>query len=175
MTASESDRSGSDLDSSATEIPSIQRQPREEEISRTYANIPDTWSSIEELLGGKNNTSQDSITVQPVADSQFLGYEPVSLNYAPSEAQKSTNLEPQSKLISNNINNSYIQANSEPSAATTEEVPVTSEEPEPTDTKAEDETDNLELLAREIYHLLRQRLEVERERTGKYYSGRFNW
>jgi len=35
-----------------------------------------------------------------------------------------------------------------------------------------EESDKLERLAREIYHLLRQRLEIERERSGKYYRDR---
>ncbi|HIK14513.1 MAG TPA: hypothetical protein IGS53_04365 [Leptolyngbyaceae cyanobacterium M33_DOE_097] len=35
-----------------------------------------------------------------------------------------------------------------------------------------EESDKLERLAREIYHLLRQRLEIERERSGNYYRDR---
>ncbi|WP_226574899.1 hypothetical protein [Microseira wollei] len=35
--------------------------------------------------------------------------------------------------------------------------------------------DKLQKLTREVYHQLRQRLEIDRERQGGYYSGRVNW
>lgn len=41
---------------------------------------------------------------------------------------------------------------------------------------SEDEgVDNLEILAREIYSFIKQRLEIERERRGNNYSGRLPW
>lgn len=46
-----------------------------------------------------------------------------------------------------------------------------------TDTSTASKVDeqSFEILAREIYHILRQRLEVERERHGGYHSGRLPW
>ncbi|MDJ1184942.1 hypothetical protein, partial [Roseofilum casamattae] len=41
--------------------------------------------------------------------------------------------------------------------------------------KEEDKTDNVELLAREIYQLVRQRFQIEQERYGPSYSGRLPW
>ncbi|HEY9621011.1 MAG TPA: hypothetical protein V6C78_11615, partial [Crinalium sp.] len=38
--------------------------------------------------------------------------------------------------------------------------------------QSSEKTDKLDELAWEIYHLLRQRLQVEQERQGNYYSGR---
>ncbi|HAZ50099.1 MAG TPA: hypothetical protein DCZ55_38020, partial [Cyanobacteria bacterium UBA11371] len=35
--------------------------------------------------------------------------------------------------------------------------------------------DKLQKLTREVYHQIRQRLEIDRERQGRYYSGRVNW
>jgi hypothetical protein len=35
--------------------------------------------------------------------------------------------------------------------------------------------DQLQKLTREVYHQIRQRLEIDRERQGRYYSGRVNW
>lgn len=42
-------------------------------------------------------------------------------------------------------------------------------------TESEVDEQSFEILAREIYHVLRQRLEVERERHGGYQSGRLPW
>ncbi|OJJ16207.1 hypothetical protein BI308_23770 [Roseofilum reptotaenium AO1-A] len=41
--------------------------------------------------------------------------------------------------------------------------------------KEEDKTDVVELLAREVYGLIRQRLTIEQERYGSFYSGRLPW
>ncbi len=39
----------------------------------------------------------------------------------------------------------------------------------------EDKTDVVELLSREVYHLIRQRLAIAQERYGSFYSGRLPW
>lgn len=44
-----------------------------------------------------------------------------------------------------------------------------------TSTASKVDEQSFEILAREIYHILRQRLEVERERHGGYHSGRLPW
>ncbi|NES97675.1 MAG: hypothetical protein F6K32_21185 [Desertifilum sp. SIO1I2] len=52
---------------------------------------------------------------------------------------------------------------------------VESEANQPPSRSSASPTQNLEVLASEIYQLLRQRLEMERERQGGYYSGRLPW
>ncbi len=48
-------------------------------------------------------------------------------------------------------------------------------ETEEEEEKEEDKTDVVELLAREVYGLIRQRLTIEQERYGSFYSGRLPW
>ena len=56
----------------------------------------------------------------------------------------------------------------------TEPIAVTIEAPSSINRTQNNDTAELELLAREIYHRLRQRLEIERERHGSY-SGNLSW
>jgi hypothetical protein len=159
-------------------ISNIQSQTSSEKAESNYGNVPEKWSSIGELLSSTKGTSQDSITVQPLLDSEFSGYESIEMNYTPLESPSATIEEKPSNQGTNNSDTNHIQADFAQNTASTaniEAVPPTTESPPETNSVAEKEDDTLELLAREMYNLLRQKLEVERERTGKYYSGRFPW
>ncbi|WP_013322019.1 hypothetical protein [Gloeothece verrucosa] len=145
-------------------------------ISRKAQDIPESWSNIEELLG---QTSPDlgSITVSPIEAHQNFSYEPASINYRPSETPNFSSQSDADSSIQANPENPLIERTIEPNTPSAEKTELVTpiEEKQESSKTGEDEKDNLELLAREIYHLLRQRLEVERERLGKYYSGRLPW
>jgi hypothetical protein len=147
----------------------------------TNQDIPDSWSSIAELLGEKTFTEQESVIVQPLLESNPSGYESVSMNFIPSrDSISSTTDEFQVNSPITPIQSSVVNGIIQTDVATdVRETPATPEEEIEEEieerTPSQEETDRLEVLAREIYNLLRQRLEVERERQGQYYSGRLPW
>ena len=72
------------------------------------------------------------------------------------------------KEISNN--QPLIKENDNSNLSRQEEVSVEPEgENNATEVTSNEETELLDILAGEIYNLLQQRIEIERERQGKYY------
>jgi hypothetical protein len=147
----------------------------------TNQDIPDSWSSIAELLGEKTSTEQESVIVQPLWESNPSGYESVSMNFAPSRDSISSTTD-EFKVnspitpIQSSVVNGVIQTDAATDVRGTPATPEEEIEEEIENrTSSQEEADRLEVLAREIYNLLRQRLEVERERQGQYYSGRLPW
>jgi hypothetical protein len=129
----------------------------------TGTDTPDRWESIEDLINGGSNKSdmfnfENISPQQPDLESQSLPiispqYTSPTRGFAdggevtPSDI--ATTIEPVTQTIESPINNPQSQPeNNDPA--------------------------ELEILAREIYHRLRQRLEIERERHGSY-SGNLAW
>lgn len=129
--------------------------------------IPNSWSSINELLNGSqiNYTSSqgnESTIIQKLSSSSepsnFLDFDNLVSQKMPVEDASSSNL-----ISAFNENNPAQQV------AQIEEIPSTN------DSSVQENDRDLEVLAREIYTLLRQRLEIDRERRGSYYSDRLPW
>ena len=126
------------------------------------ADTPDEWGSIEDLMnGGSHNSDVFSMDNSP---------------------QQHPDLESRSLSI---ISPKYISpikgfvdgGEVTPSDISTTIAPITHTIESPINTQQQEESNDpaeLEILAREIYHRLRQRLEIERERHGNY-SGNLAW
>ncbi|MFN6572513.1 hypothetical protein, partial [Dendronalium sp. ChiSLP03b] len=134
-------------------------------------DIPNSWSSIAELLGESTAVENSpTIVIQPLPN------EKREFTYIASPQSYHSQSQPKTHYPKSSSSNKVIQAYTEPSSSisvqtieeTDNEVTITNELPE-------DEYENLELLAREIYKMLQQRLEIEQERRGKNYSGRLPW
>jgi hypothetical protein len=108
------------------------------------AHAPNQWSSIEDLLSG-NDESSDAFT--PLSSSSVGFHQPKG--FAAGGEVTAPDISKAAQPITVNIK---------------------SPDSPPVDADSHD----LEVLAREIYHRLRQRLELERERHGMY-SGRLSW
>jgi hypothetical protein len=134
-----------------------------EDESTPYQDIPNSWSSISELLGENSTTTPDNITSEKYyyEEDEFA---PLSL------------LEPETYSLSSPISTESSAADISDSF-----TPDASEEisQQPTantarkDSKIEDE--QLEMLAQKVYTLLRQRLEIDLERQGKGSVGSPIW
>ncbi|MEB3151509.1 MAG: hypothetical protein VKL60_21140 [Sphaerospermopsis sp.] len=124
-------------------------------------DIPNSWSSIAELVGEikVENINQTEI-VQPLTEKRQQDNQLNSLattKLQNSKAAKKTDLneiEPSHQVIQ--TYNSF-----ENSSAST--------------LMSTDDLENLEALAREVYQMLKQRWEIEGERRGNNYSGRLPW
>ena len=129
----------------------------------TGTDTPDRWGSIEDLMNGvSNNLDRFSIdhSSQQHSETQSQSLPRISPQYTspirgfadggevtPSDISRT--IAPITYTIESPISNPQQQAeNNDPA--------------------------ELEILAREIYHRLRQRLEIERERHGSY-SGNLPW
>jgi hypothetical protein len=156
----------------------IFRQPRQNSQSE-YTRIdrtPDAWDSIEELINGDNYSSDNSNFTDRSSSSKLNNYSQIESRAAPTISPQfitpvrgfatggevtpsdiSTTIAP----ITHTIRQSRGYANESP-------ILDTPQQPENNDPA------ELEILAREIYHRLRQRLEIERERHGSY-SGNLPW
>ena len=124
--------------------------------------IPSAWLSIDELIGENtvNSTQTNRIeTATPIQRSPAKKYDLYS-------------------NVSNSNNGEAIiqmaSTVSEEQAIASEEIPSVNNSISEEDTENED-SKNLEILAREIYGFIRQRLEIERERQGGYHSDRLPW
>ncbi|MGH8001506.1 MAG: hypothetical protein ACREPR_19320, partial [Brasilonema sp.] len=133
-------------------------------------NTPSQWSSVEELLNGSAN----------VTDFNFGGVESNRQNYDFSQVTSHASKEaPESSKVfaKNFVQPKGFADGGEVTKAdiNTKKQPISETIERPSAAKKEDDDDaNMEVLAREIYSRLRQRLEIERERDGVY-SGRLPW
>ncbi|MCB8751163.1 hypothetical protein [Planktothrix agardhii] len=179
---------------------------QQQESDFSTSDVPDSWSSIEELLGESNSTPSKPTVVQaffkkegrqakhrkhphqtldfpagmllpPGISSGVAGIHNLDLQQQPTsvkvlmektiqtriqQEQKtaSRKAEPVETLTRSNLGLEYHQSSSA-SVAQKEETK-----------QAETKTDQVEVLAREIYGLVRQRFEIERERQGSSYDRR---
>ena len=164
--------------------PSLQQNESDNSSSEEVENVPESWSNIEELLAKSSipdppkdpaidRRSVRSIIVQPLLQSENLTYKTAS---------------PELKFpINSSVSNSGRFENENQTIQTEPINDETAEELENSefserstsiDSNKEDDDgddDDLEVLAREIYWSIRQRIEIERERQGNYYSGTSGW
>ncbi|KAI9132223.1 hypothetical protein [Acaryochloris sp. CCMEE 5410] len=134
--------------------------------------LPSNWSSIEDLF-----TTRSSV-IQPKAEKTTATPEDTSdLVLTP------TGIHPEKQV---QRKTAFTQRTAQPLQKSPTTAPPISSTPEMTEvvmrqsqaeksTEPEVDEQSFEILAREIYHVLRQRLEVERERHGGYQSGRLPW
>ncbi|MHC5858426.1 hypothetical protein [Nostoc sp.] len=133
--------------------------------SSQWSNTPSQWSSVEDLL----NVNNDEFT-----NFNFSGVESNSQNSEFSHASESPQIFakhlPSFRGFADGgeVTPPDISRAIEPITETIENTSLSSEGNDKDDPAA------LEALAREIYHRLRQRIEIERERHGGY-SGRLPW
>ncbi|WP_147262511.1 hypothetical protein [Nostoc sp. ATCC 53789] len=130
-----------------------------------WSDTPSQWSSVEDLLNGNN----DDFT-----SFNFNDGESNSQNYEFSHVSESPQVfakhlpSPRGFANGGEVTPPDISREIQPITETIESVSSSSLGDE------KDDTADLEALAREIYHRLRQRIEIERERHGGY-SGRLPW
>ncbi|AVH62304.1 hypothetical protein [Nostoc sp. 'Peltigera membranacea cyanobiont' N6] len=133
--------------------------------SSQSSNTPYQWSSVEDLL----NVNNDDFT-----SFNFHDGESNSQNYEFSHGSGSPQVfakhlpSPRGFANGGEVTLPDISREIQPVTETIESASSSSQGDE------KDDTANLEALAREIYHRLRQRIEIERERHGGY-SGRLPW
>ncbi|MEH2194471.1 MAG: hypothetical protein V7K98_17760 [Nostoc sp.] len=133
--------------------------------SSQWSNTPSQWSSVEDLLNGNNDDSTSF---------NFNDGESNSQNYEFSHVSESPQVfakhlpAPRGFANGGEVTPPDISREIQPVTETINNTSLSSEEGK------KDDTADLEALAREIYHRLRQRIEIERERHGGY-SGRLPW
>ncbi|MBD2508659.1 hypothetical protein H6G91_15460 [Nostoc muscorum FACHB-395] len=130
-----------------------------------WSDTPSQWSSVEDLLNG-NNYEFTSFNFND-GDSNSQNYDFSHVSESPQIFAKHL---PSARGFANGgeVTPPDISREIEPITETIESASSSSLGDE------KDDTADLEALAREIYHRLRQRIEIERERHGGY-SGRLPW
>jgi len=133
-------------------------------------SIPDQWSSIEDLL------TQTRPTVQRRLDNLSDLVPPPASPTTPSGSITAELppmlMPPTPPSLADGALASPFNLPVTPTTGETATDDSTPEELSGKQASAQEESDNLERLAREIYHLLRQRIEIEQERSGGYYRDR---
>lgn len=138
---------------------------------------PSSWSSVAELVGDVRASSNKSINNKSSYSQSNLRNLPTILRKSIPHQSKKNNSSSHSISTENNYtnvtsigNNTLIQRKN---VSVGEEDTVTlGNQPEGEQNGGIENKKNLEVLAREIYSLVRQRLQIERERRGDSYSGR---
>ncbi|HIK04624.1 MAG TPA: hypothetical protein IGS40_07915, partial [Trichormus sp. M33_DOE_039] len=145
-------------------------------------DLPDSWSSITELIDEMSTINhREKVTIQPQKDEKEWH------KVLPNQTKRSPNLgknithkiKSQPKIDFSTKNNSHHQliqtfANSADLTIIQKTDDLPSQQPA-NNNLTKDEIENLEILAQEIYKILQQRLEIDRERRGNNYSGRLPW
>jgi hypothetical protein len=157
--------------------PESNQQTRHLGSSTPTNDIPTSWSSIAELLG--ENTDDSSSTFGSVTSIQRAfddSREQALLDWQESNSWESIIPESSGSADSSSTFNQKTPIQ----RFTTEEPPPheevsSAEHPSKQEDSKNEDSNSLEMLALEIYGLVRQRLEIERERQGNYYSDRLPW
>ncbi|MCW5317871.1 hypothetical protein GTQ43_30090 [Nostoc sp. KVJ3] len=133
--------------------------------SSQWSNTPSQWSSVEDLLNG-NNEELTSFNFND-GESNRQNYEFTYVSESPQIFAKHF---PSARGFADGgeVIPPDISREIEPVTETIQSALSSSSEDD------NDDTADLEALAREIYHRLRQRIEIERERHGGH-SGRLPW
>jgi hypothetical protein len=126
-------------------------------------DTPDQWGSIEDLMNGGSHNSDT------------FSFENISPQHPDVESRSSPRISPQYTSLTRGVAGSGEVTPSDISKTIapithTIESPISNPQQQPEN----NDPAELEILAREIYHRLRQRLEIERERHGSY-SGNLPW
>ena len=158
--------------------PSSTVQEKSEIESSSSVDIPDSWSSIDELLGGNDISSAMNSIASPSIQKQseeVTLQSPIIQKKADNSGNTNNGDNNYSGVSSTLVKEALIQMSSletrESSNAEEEEVVLSSYNSGSSSAatgknEQENQERNLEILAREIYTLIRQRLEMERERRG---------
>jgi hypothetical protein len=128
-------------------------------------SIPDRWDSVEDLLfgGTASDNTYTSANTNMAVPSSYSNRNALPSTTANSETIISS-VQPQGFAKGGEVaSDTFTPAQA---IAHTIEAPASSQK--------KGNSNDLEMLAREVYHRLRQRLELERERHG-FYSGRLPW
>ncbi|MEC4851282.1 MAG: hypothetical protein SAJ12_09740, partial [Jaaginema sp. PMC 1079.18] len=123
--------------------------------NKSSSKTPESWSNLAELVA--DNSSQNNRNESAIAPLQMKSAKPQNADKTMINDSNSHTSNIIQRLIENDTN---LEPNTSQELA------------EIDDTSEIETTQNLELLAKEIYNLLRQRLAIERERRGSYYSDR---
>ncbi|MBW4557877.1 MAG: hypothetical protein KME59_18450 [Trichormus sp. ATA11-4-KO1] len=137
-------------------------------------DLPNSWSSIAELLGESTavDTSPNTV-VKPLPDERRWNHESTPLTSTMSQYSKS---QPTVNSPKFSTSNKLIQAYTDPASSTSvQKNEDTYTEIVTNKQLSEDELESLEILAQEIYKILQYRVNIERERRGNNYLGRLPW
>ncbi|MBN3924789.1 hypothetical protein, partial [Nostoc sp. NMS4] len=122
------------------------------------SNTPSQWSSVEDLLNGNVESNKQNSEFSPFSTSSSESPQAFARHVAA----------PRGFADGGEVTPSDTSRDIQPVTETIENTNSSSEK------NTQDHTAELEALAREIYHRLRQRIEIERERYGGN-SGKFPW
>ncbi|SKB15631.1 hypothetical protein PL11201_770001 [Planktothrix sp. PCC 11201] len=179
---------------------------RRQESDFSTSDVPDSWSSIEELLGESNSTPSEPTVVQAFSTKEGRPAKERKNRKQMSDIRTGMLLPPGISRGVTGVHSLDLQQQPTPVKALMEktiqtrlqqEQKTASRKAEPVQTltrsnigledsrvsliseaqkeetkQAETKTDQVEVLAREIYCLVRQRFEIERERQGSSYDRR---
>ena len=153
-------------DANQDRIPQPNQEIQPLRHSTPTGNIPNSWSSITELLGesstdSTSTNSQETLIQRVNNPSSTLEALDLAVNASGTTSQYSSSYD------------SPLVLGTDTSSSAIEPKVVSKNISSGENSSQQTDSKNLELLAREIYSLLRQRLEIERERRGSYYSDRF--
>ncbi|MEA5514609.1 hypothetical protein, partial [Nodularia sp. UHCC 0506] len=150
---------------SASRSPYIQKSPSQD--------IPDSWSNISELVG-ENKIANQPIVVQP---SMNENQRDNGLKSRLFQNQKLATINTQNSSYSNQLIQAYRTDNMSILEQNLEETSneVSRNENTTNTLSEENELKNLDILAREVYKMLKNHLEIEQERRGQKYLGRLPW
>jgi hypothetical protein len=181
----------------------ISRQESQDAMTQVApsTDIPTSWSSIADLLGGSNTVDSEPPVIQrhpehqqsidsqsPViqrhqdngrsdSKAEDLVFTPEGFRRGDSPVASSTSKVRRSLIQTKKRQRSSaypILEKELPSGADSTES-SSNEVTISRQTPQEDDSYNLEILAQEIYSLVQQRLQIEQERHGRHYSGRLPW
>ncbi|WP_413201430.1 hypothetical protein [Nostoc piscinale] len=134
---------------------------------KSAQDIPNSWSNIAELFDEiQVNSISPKTIIQTLRENNQSYNKPKAVKQIRSVGNDFPNNENSMQFIQA----SYETFNSADSVQQDNSNSLTNE-----DSTSEDESKNLDTLAREIYKMLKQRLDIERERRGNNYSGRLPW
>ena len=177
--------------------------PKNQEFSEPNSSVPDTWSSISELINepspsdrsSENTTAIDKSNTENISPNKQIQNKPNN-SYSQTIPTQNKNsdrnldrqvyklqllpedtMEPQYQRPSNSYLTTSKRANESSFVGEIARSTISPKEDIPVETVtlneelevSDDESELLETLAEEIYGLLQQRIEIERERQGKYY------
>ncbi|HEY9866386.1 MAG TPA: hypothetical protein V6D21_19600 [Candidatus Obscuribacterales bacterium] len=179
---------------------------QQQESDFSTSDVPDSWSSIEELLGESNSTPSEPTVVQAFSTKEGQPVKERKNRHQMSDIRTGMLLPPgisrgvtevhsldlqqqptsvkalMEKTIQTRLQQEQNTASrkAEPVQTLTRsnigleksQVSLISEAQKEETKQAETKTDQVEILAREIYGLVRQRFEIERERQGSSYDRR---
>ncbi|GBO53279.1 hypothetical protein APA_1186 [Pseudanabaena sp. lw0831] len=166
-------------------------QPKQEQNPDSNQTDSSGWANIAELLANlppppsSNNSSASSLNSQKTSDRSSLATKPATIqrspdpNYTDNANDQDLYITPKGLQKGNPNKITKTQSNTVQRELTYDTFPeatvsVETRQDQPNQ-GAENFDKNLETLAQEIYILLKQRLEIEKERQGARYQGRLPW